>query len=649
MSTHDPALVEKLREKARLVRTETVRQISIAKSGHYGSSFSCAELFAVLYYYVLRYDPKNPAWPERDRFILSKGHAAIGLYPVLADVGFFPKEWLDTYTRLGSPLGDHPDMRKIPGIDFSSGSLGHGLSIGVGMALGGRLDRRGYRVYVLLGDGELNEGQVWAAAMSAAHFKLGNLAAIVDRNRVSVDGLTEEVMSAEPIADKWRAFGWTVTEVDGHDLEAVLDAFAALPPVGGERPSVIIAKTVTGKGVSFMEGDFAWHLGYLAPEDEARARRELDTAPHPPTPSPSVEKYTPGEGESVPLETEHAPLSRSRSLRTGKGLGVRATDLHPDTWDIVKFGSLAKQLVIGEVLAELVQTRPDIVVLTADLKYSNRLSDFARAYPERFFEFGIAEHNMVSAAAGLAAVGKIPYVASYASFLALLCCEQIRTDIAYPNLPVRLIGTHAGIAMGFYGTSHHATEDIAILRSMANMTVFCPADGAAIRAGLIASLTHPGPIYFRLSRGREPDVYAGREGVEFKFGRAITLRPGRDVTIIANGVPLSGALEAAEVLAAQSLDVRVIDMHTVKPIDRDAILLAARETGAILTVEEHNILGGLGGAVAEVLAEAGVPCRFKRHGLYDEYSLIGPPIHLYEHYRLNGVGIAQVVREFSNT
>ncbi len=283
MTTDDPALLQTLREKARLVRTETVRLISIAKSGHYGSSFSCAELFAALYYHVLRYDAKDPAWPERDRFILSKGHAAIGLYPVLADVGFFPKEWLDTYTRLGSPLGDHPDMRKIPGIDFSSGSLGHGLSVGVGMALGGRLDRRDYRVHVLLGDGELNEGQVWAAAMSAAHFKLGNLVAIVDRNWVSVDGLTEEVMSAEPIVDKWRAFGWNVTEIDGHDLEAVLDALAALPPANSETPSIIIAKTVTGKGVSFMEGDFAWHLGYLAPEDEARARRELEAL----TPGPS--------------------------------------------------------------------------------------------------------------------------------------------------------------------------------------------------------------------------------------------------------------------------------------------------------------------------------------------------------------------------
>lgn len=321
--------------------------------------------------------------------------------------------------------------------------------------------------------------------------------------------------------------------------------------------------------------------------------------------------------------------------------------LHPDTWDIVKFGSLAKQLVMGQVLADLADTHPEIVVLTADLKYSNRLADFQRRHPERFFEFGIAEHNMVSAAAGMAASGKLPYVATYGSFLALLCCEQIRTDIAYPNLPVRLIGTHSGIALGFYGTSHHSTEDLAILRSMAHMTVFCPADAVAIRAGLIESLTYPGPIYFRVSRGREPDIYTDRaEANEIKIGKAVKLREGRDLTIITNGIPLVGALAAAERLSQEGLETRVLDMHTVKPLDCDALLDAARETGAILTVEEHNIYGGLGSAIAEVLAEAGVACKFKRHGLYDEYALIGPPLRVYEHYRLDGKGIAEVAREF---
>jgi transketolase len=269
-------LLATLQDKACFCRKETIRLIAIAKSGHYGSVFSAAEIFAVLYYHVLRYDPKRPDWPDRDRFILSKGHAAVGLYPLLADVGFFDPALLDTYTRLGSPFGDHPDMRRIPGIDFSSGSLGHGLSVGVGMALAARVSGRSYRVYVLLGDGELDEGQVWEAAMSAAHYKLGNLVAIVDRNRVSVDGPTAEVMDVEPLPDKWAAFGWRVQEVDGHDLGALLDCFAALPDSASTQPTVFIAHTVAGRPVSFMEDRFEWHLGFLAPDDQARALAELE-------------------------------------------------------------------------------------------------------------------------------------------------------------------------------------------------------------------------------------------------------------------------------------------------------------------------------------------------------------------------------------
>ncbi len=276
MSPDREALLATLRDKAYFCRTETIRLIAIAKSGHYGSVFSAAEIFAVLYYHGLRYDPQNPGWPDRDRFILSKGHAAVGLYPLLADVGFFDPSLLDSYTRLHSPFGDHPDMRKIPGIDFSSGSLGHGLSVGVGMALAARVTGRDYRVYALLGDGELDEGQVWEAAMSAAHFDLGNLIAIVDRNRVSVDGETAEVMEIEPLADKWAAFGWRVQEVDGHDLEALLDCLTGLPAPASGQPTVVIAHTLSGKGVSFMEHKFEWHLGYLAPDDQARALAELE-------------------------------------------------------------------------------------------------------------------------------------------------------------------------------------------------------------------------------------------------------------------------------------------------------------------------------------------------------------------------------------
>jgi transketolase len=253
-----------------------VRLTKIAGAGHYSSTFSCAELFAALYYAHLRINPADPAWPDRDRFILSKGHAAIGLYPILADLGFFDRKLLDCYARFGSPFGDHPDMKKIPGTDFSSGSLGHGLSIGLGMALAGRVQKRGYRVYVMLGDGELNEGQVWEAAMAASQFRLQGLIAIVDRNGLCIDGHTEEVMGIEPIEERFRAFGWSTSRIDGHDFHHILGALDGLRPAGEGKPQLIVADTIKGRGVERMEMSLNWHVGNLAGEDYGDVLAELE-------------------------------------------------------------------------------------------------------------------------------------------------------------------------------------------------------------------------------------------------------------------------------------------------------------------------------------------------------------------------------------
>lgn len=271
---HRPIDRAALLRRADWIRLETIRLVDIARSGHYSSVFSCAELLAVLYYRTLRLDPAAPRWPDRDRFLLGKGHAAIGLYPVLADLGFFPTEWLDGYTRLGSALGDHPDMNKVPGCDFSSGSIGHNLSVAVGIALAARMQRRDYRTWIMLGDAELHEGQVWEAAMSAGHFRLGGLTAIVDANGMGLDGPIESVMGIEPIADKFAAFGWTVEDIDGHDPSAIVAAFDGAQHRDG-APHAIIARTRKGKGVGFMERDPFWHLGYLGPEDKAAAIAEI--------------------------------------------------------------------------------------------------------------------------------------------------------------------------------------------------------------------------------------------------------------------------------------------------------------------------------------------------------------------------------------
>ncbi len=266
----------RLREKARFVRLETIRLIEIAKVGHYSSVFSAAEIFATLYYDVMRLRPNEPGWADRDRFLMGKGHAAVGLFPILAEFGYIERATLDGYTRLGNPLGDHPDMRKVPGIDFSSGSIGHALSAGAGMAWAGRFERRDFNVFVMLGDGEMQEGQVWEAALFAGHNRLSRLVAIIDRNGYQLDGKVDDVMAVEPLAEKWRSFGWEVHEVDGHDLAALAPLLRAVrADERREKPCCIVARTLKGKGVSYMETEPGWHLGYLDPSDAERAVREI--------------------------------------------------------------------------------------------------------------------------------------------------------------------------------------------------------------------------------------------------------------------------------------------------------------------------------------------------------------------------------------
>lgn len=269
-----------LRAKSIEMRLANLEEVEVSGSGHYGPSFSCMEILVSLYYDFLRVRAGQPKWTERDRFVLSKGHACSALYPILADLGFFPAEKLATFTRLGSMLGDHPDMKKVPGVDFSSGSLGHGLSIGTGMAEGLRLGGRNARVAVLLGDGELNEGQVWEAAGYAAHRRLSNLLAIVDVNKVSVDGFTADLLDYEPLEAKFAAFGWTTERLDGHDHAALLAAYRHFADRAGRsdaRPTALIADTVAGKGVDFIEGMAEWHVGYLDGIDRVRAERSIRT------------------------------------------------------------------------------------------------------------------------------------------------------------------------------------------------------------------------------------------------------------------------------------------------------------------------------------------------------------------------------------
>lgn len=314
------------------------------------------------------------------------------------------------------------------------------------------------------------------------------------------------------------------------------------------------------------------------------------------------------------------------------------------SWNLVDLLEQAPGFAaLSRTLAEITEAGAPVVALTGDLMYSNGLVRYGESFPERFFNMGIAEQSMVTTAAGMAASGLTPFVAGFASFLALLCCEQIRMDLAYSQLPVRLVGHHSGISLGFYGTSHHATEDLAVMRAIPGLTVICPADPASLGAAIRASVEWEEPIYLRIGRGREPEVY-GDGAVGFEIGKAIKHFDGAAATVIATGSMVHPALAAVGALRAAGEDVGLIDIHTIKPFDRSAVLDAAAGTDLIVTVEEHNKVGGLGAAVAEVLAEAEGAPPLRRHGLGDEYSLIGPPTHLYRHYGLDAEGIEKFVR-----
>ncbi|WP_024846019.1 transketolase family protein [Paracoccus pantotrophus] len=318
-------------------------------------------------------------------------------------------------------------------------------------------------------------------------------------------------------------------------------------------------------------------------------------------------------------------------------------NLTPESWQYRDLNKRAPSLsVLADTLIELVGQGHPVAAGTADLQHSNGLVKFAEAYPNRFVQFGISEQNMVSAAAGMATTGMIPYVATFASFLGLLTCEQIRMDVAYCAQPVRLIGHHTGISMGFYGTSHHATEDISTMRAIADLAVVSPADGAQFRQLLRHSATYPQPIYFRIGRGHDPVVYGDDE--PFELGKAKIHGIGKDITIIACGMAVHGAKAAVDALNKAGHSAGLIDMHTIKPLDEAAVLEAANNSRIVLTVEEHNIMGGLGSAVAEVMAENPVKARLKRHGIIDEYALISPPMRLYQHYKLDGDGIREVAQ-----
>lgn len=559
-------------ELGQQLRVDSVRAAAAAGSGHPTSSMSAADLMAVLFARHFRYDFERPDHPGNDRFVLSKGHASPLMYATYKATGAIDDEELLTFRKKGSRLEGHPTPRQLPWIETATGSLGQGFPVGVGIALAGkRPAHAGYRVWVLCGDSELAEGSVWEAAEHAAYEHLDNLTLVVDVNRLGQRGPTRHGHDLDAYARRFQAFGWHTVEVDGHDVDAVDRAYGEALSTKGQ-PTVILARTLKGKGVEAVQDREGLHGKPLPEAEEAIA--EL------------------GGPRDLRIRVEQPPADGAPPAgHTGR--------LELPRWD--KGEEVATRNAFGEALTALGTARGDIVALDGEVGDSTRAEAFAKEHPERYFECYIAEQQMVAAAVGMATRGRVPYAATFAAFLTR--AHDFVRMASVSGSGINLVGSHAGVAIGQDGPSQMGLEDLAMMRAVHGSTVLYPCD-ANQTARLVAAMAGlDGIRYLRTSRGAGPVIYGPDE--EFPVGGSKVLRSsGRDrLTLVAAGVTVPEALAAAEALEGEDIAVRVIDLYSVKPVDRETLRTAAEETGCLMTVEDHHPEGGLGDAVAEAFAD----------------------------------------------
>lgn len=563
-----------LRATADALRRHSLRATAAAGSGHPTSCLSAADIVAAVFFADMRFDPHAPAHPANDRFVLSKGHAAPLLYAALAEAGALHVEDLTSLRQFSSDLEGHPTPR-LPWVSAATGSLGQGLSVGVGMALAGkRLDQLDYRVTVLLGDGEIAEGGVWEAASMASHYALDNLTAIIDVNGMGQSGPTMYDFDVETYRRRFSAFGWHALAVDGHDLAAVVAACNEARATTG-KPTVLVARTLKGKGVSFLEDKPGWHGKPVKGGDLDKALAELPPGRSANAPAP----VRPPAYDVIPT----AP--RGEIAAPAYTLGEK----------------VATRVAYGTALAKLGAVDDRVVALDGDTKNSTFAETFLQAHPERYFESYIAEQNMVGAAVGLAACGKIPFASTFAAFLTR-AFDHIRMA-AISGAAVKYAGSHCGVSIGEDGPSQMGLEDLAMMRAIPDSVVLYPSDAVSSERLVAVMADLPGTTYLRTTRPATPVLYPN--GESFPVGGSKLLRSsGNDTaTVVAAGVTVHEALAACETLAEAGLAVRLIDAYSVKPIDAEAILAAARATrNTVLVVEDHYFEGGLGDAVLNAVA-----------------------------------------------
>lgn len=567
---------EIIRNLAKLIRYYILVSTTESGSGHPTSSLSATDLMAALFFGgYLRFDLENPKYPNNDRIIFSKGHASPLFYALYAAAGKITQKELMSLRKMNSPLEGHPTMG-FPYTEAATGSLGQGLSIGLGMALNAKyIDKLSYKTFVLLGDSEMAEGSQWEALQVAAHYKLGNLIAILDVNRLGQRGETMYGHDVSAYVNRISAFGWKTIEVDGHSIDEITDAYNNI--ISSKNvPSMIIAKTIKGKGVSFLEDQDGWHGKCLKKEDLKKAVDEL------------------GEIDDSII-----------------GIVKKPENLKPKTVlprnvknSIYQMGQpIATRKAYGNALTRIFPKFPKIAVLDAEVSNSTYSGIFKDAFPKRFFEMYIAEQNMVGTALGLSQRGKIPFVSTFAAFFSR-AFDQIRMS-SYSNANIKFVGSHAGVAIGEDGSSQMGLEDISMFRTLLNSVVFYPADATATEKLVEAAAEHFGIVYIRTSRNDTRVIYENNE--KFTIGGSKILRRSKKdlVTIVAAGITLYEALKAYEMLKEKGILIRVIDLYCIKPVDKYTLLKAVKDTKAIIVVEDHYSEGGMAEAVSSGISGIG--------------------------------------------
>jgi len=597
------------RELGQQLRVDSIRAAAVTNSGHPTSSMSAADLMAVLLAKYLHYDFDDPDNPDNDHLVFSKGHASPLLYSMYKAAGAITDEELLTFRVFGSRLQGHPTP-VIPWVDVATGSLGQGLPFTVGIALAGKkLDRLPYRVWALCGDSEMAEGSMWEAFEHAAFYGLDNLTAIIDVNKWGQRGETMHGWDLDSYANRARDFGWHTIEIDGHDVEQIDQAYGdALAQQG--QPTVIVARTLKGKGVKEVEDKPNWHGKALDHPDEAIA--EL------------------GGERNITIEVAQPDKAEPHRFEATGSLEL-------PTWDLGE--EVATRRAYGDALAALGAARGNVVALDGEVSNSTYAEIFRDKYPDRYFEMYIAEQQMVAAAVGLQVRKWVPFASTFAAFFSRAYDFIRMAAISQAN--IRLCGSHAGVSIGEDGPSQMALEDLAMMRAVHGSTVLYPCDANQTARLVTEMADRDGIVYLRTTRAATPVVYGLDD--EFPIGGSRVLRDGNDVTIVGAGITLHEALKAADRLSSEGIDARVIDLYSVKPVDAATLRAAAEETGRILTVEDHWSEGGIGDAVLEVLADAEQPARVVRLAVRDMPGS-GKPAELLAAAGIDAAHIAEAAR-----